>query len=835
MQTPPVQLPVETILPELAEALTSFGTAVLQAPPGSGKTTRVPLALLDAPWLTGQRILMLEPRRLAATNAARYMASLRGEKVGDAVGYSIRYQRRVGSATRLEVVTEGLLTRRLQNDPELTGVGLVIFDEFHERSLQADLALALCRDVQQGLRDDLRILVMSATLDAEPLSRLLDDCPIITASGRSFPVTIAYLNSAGRVAESTAQGIRHALQATRGDLLAFLPGRGEIDHCHDLLRDFSPDIALLPLHGSMPFADQEAALLPGDRRRVVLATNVAETSLTIEGIETVVDSGWERRPRFDPARGMTRLERVRISQASAEQRAGRAGRLGPGFCYRLWTEGEQGALLPFAPPEIRQADLAPLAFELAQWGIPDASSLSWLDQPSPDQLDVAHSLLQLLGAMDSHDGLTRLGRCMAQYPAHPRLARLLVAAVDAGCPGLGSDLVALLSERDLLPGTSRVANTTGASDLLERLLLLQRDASPRRGPVQRAAAYWRKRTGAGRETAPDPDTIGRLLACAYPDRLALRRSQGERSYLLRNGQGALLSASSVVGDAEWLVAVDLAGRERGDGEIRLANALSREAVEELFGSDLVWQREVGWDDAADRLVVREVRRLGALLLQVRPTKVRAEDSVPALLDLLRRRGLDLLPWTRETRQLQARACLLHAQLPDQGWPDLSDTALLADLEEWLPAWLTKVKRRSDLSRVDLLAALKTQLGWTRQTALDRLAPERLEVPSGSRIRLDYCSGDVPVLAVKLQEMFGLAETPQLVDGRLPVLLHLLSPAGRPLAVTRDLKNFWDCVYPEVKKEMKGRYPKHPWPDDPWQASATRRTKQAETRKRNGRT
>ncbi len=831
MQTPAAQLPVETILPELAEALTTSGTAILQAPPGSGKTTRVPLALLDAPWLASQRILMLEPRRLAATNAARYMASLRGEAVGDTVGYSIRYQRRVGAATRLEVVTEGLLTRRLQHDPELAGVGLVIFDEFHERSLQADLSLALCRDVQQGLREDLRILVMSATLDAAPLARLLDDCPILTASGRSFPVVVEYLEGEGLIAETTAQGIRHALQATRGDILAFLPGSGEIRHCHDLLRDLAPETALLPLHGSLPFADQEAALLPGERRRVVLATNVAETSLTIEGIETVVDSGWERRPRFDAARGMTRLERVRISQASAEQRAGRAGRLGPGQCYRLWSEGEQGALLPFAPPEIRQADLAPLAFELAQWGIANVADLNWQDQPSPGHLDAARSLLRLLGAMDDNGEITTPGRRMSRYPAHPRLARMLVAAEDAGCPGLGCDLVALLSERDILAGAARSARTTGSSDLLERLALLQRDTSSRSGPVRRAAVYWRKRVRAGKEPAPDAEIVGLLLAAAYPDRVGQRRSRSGTSYLLRNGQGAELAPGSVVRDAEWLVAVDLAGRERGDGEIRLASALTREAVEELFGGDLAWQREAVWDDAADRVVVREVRRLDAILLQARPAKVSAADRLPALLGLVRRRGLGILPWTSAARQLQARAGFLFAQKSDQGWPDLSDAALLADLEQWLPAWLTAVKGRTDLSRVDLVAALKAKLGWTRLAELERLAPERLEVPSGSRLRLDYCGGDAPVLAVKLQEMFGLADTPRLVDGRVPVRIHLLSPAGRPLAVTSDLKNFWDAVYPEVKKEMKGRYPKHPWPDDPWQTPATRRTKKSGSRKR----
>lgn len=820
------QLPVETILPELAQALVTCRTVVLQAPPGSGKTTRVPLALLEASWLENNCILMLEPRRLAATNAARYMASLCKEKVGDSIGYAIRYERNIGPNTRLEVMTEGLLIRRMQSDPELAGVGLVIFDEFHERSLQADLALAFCRDVQQGLRDDLRILIMSATLDAEPLSRLLDDCPIVTTTGRSFPVDVDSLAEADRhkIAEATAQGIRHALQETNGDILAFLPGTGEIHRCRNLLQDLSSQVALRPLYGGLPFADQEAAILPGKQRRVVLSTNVAETSLTIEGIETVVDSGWERRPRFDAARGMTRLETVRISHASAEQRAGRAGRLGPGRCFRLWTDGTHGALLPFAPPEIRQADLAPLAFELAQWGITDASDLDWLDPPPSGHLSAARRLLVSLGALNESGSQTALGRVMARFPAHPRLARLLAAALDAHCPGLGSDLVALLAERDLLSRTHQEARTTGPSDLLDRLEILHRDKSPHLGPVKRAASYWRKLTKAGQEPNPDPETIGRLLACAYPDRIGLRRKPTSQRYLLRNGQGVTLASSSVVRDAEWLVAVETIGRNGGEDEVRLASALTRATVEELLGDDLQWKREAGWDDSANRVVAREVRRLGAIVIQERPVAATRNDTLPALLDLIYRQGLEILPWTRDLHQLRARAAFLHQCLPEQGWPDWSDTALMNDLEEWLSSWLGSVKNRNDLKRIDLSAAIKSRLGWKRLKELDRMAPERLEVPSGSRIRLNYTTDERPTLAVKLQEMFGLAETPCLANGRVPVLIHLLSPAGRPLAVTRDLKSFWDTVYPEVQKEMKGRYPKHPWPDDPWSAKATKGTK-----------
>jgi ATP-dependent helicase HrpB len=824
-----IQLPVDSVIAELRLALATSGSALLQAPPGSGKTTRIPLALIDEPWMAGRRVLMLEPRRLAATNAARFMAAQRQEAPGESVGYAIRYERRIGPATRLEVVTEGLLTRRLQSDPELTDVGLVIFDEFHERSLQADLALALCRDVQLGLRDDLRILVMSATLDAAPLSRLLGSCPILTAQGRSFPVSVDYLADidAGKLAESTAQAIRQVLRATDGDILAFLPGAREIQRCRDLLLDLEADVALCPLYGNLPFAEQEAAILPGTKRRIVLATNVAETSLTIEGIESVVDSGWERRPRFDATRGMTRLDTVRISQASAEQRAGRAGRLGPGRCFRLWTHGTQGSLLPYTPPEICQADLATLAFELAQWGVRDIARLGWLDIPPHGHMTAARRLLAELGAIDEHGLMTALGREMARYPTHPRMARLLVEAVAVNRAGLGCDLVALLTERDLLTGHQSSPPSKGPSDLLERLEILHRDSSPRTAAVHRAATFWRKLTSAGQESNPEADVIGRLLACAYPDRIGLRRQPGSRRFLLRNGQGVVLSDNSVVLETEWLVAVEVAVRTEAEDEIIKASVLSRRMIENLFGQELDWCREAGWDFQSQRLAVREVRRLGAIIMQERPVAAMAADTLPAMLDVIRHRGLGILPWTDSSRQLQARVIFLHRHLAEQGWQDWTDGALMRDMGAWLAGSLIDVKSLNDLKRVDMLAALKGRLDMHRLRALDRLAPERLKVPSGSLVKIDYSAEEAPVLAVKLQEMFGLAGTPMLADGRVPVLIHLLSPAGRPLAVTRDLKSFWDTVYPEVRREMKGRYPKHPWPQNPWQAVATRRTRSSQ--------
>ena len=817
-------LPVDSILDTLSAALRNTPCAVLQAPPGSGKTTRVPLALRSADWLKGKRILMLEPRRLAATGAARYMSFLLGEPAGATVGYAIRYERRSCTATRIEVITEGLLTRRMQADPELAGIGLVIFDEFHERSLHADLALALCRDIQQGLRPDLRILVMSATLDAAPVAALLGGCPVITASGRTFPVDIRHLDDhdVRSIAAATADGIRLALEETSGDILAFLPGAADIHRCRQRL-DGVPNLRICPLYGNLPFTEQQAAILPGDRRRVVLATNVAETSLTIEGIGAVVDSGWERRPRFDAARGMTALQTVRIAQASADQRAGRAGRLGPGICWRLWSSGTHGALLPQAPPEIIQADLAPLAFELAQWGIVDPLALSWLDAPPTGHLAAAHRLLQELGALDTAGLPTAVGREMARYPTHPRIARLLTAAVADSCPALGADLAALLDERDILVNDSSAAGNSDC-DLRDRLELLRRDRGERTAIARQAARHWRKLLSAAESAPNNTVKIGRLLAAAFPDRLARRRQAGSGRYLLRQGYGAELSPRTRVRGAEWLVAVDLEKRTAAEGLIHQASALDAADVEALFGVRATWQRESGWDDRETRLIVREVRRLGAIVLQERPAKPTAQDTLPALLALLRKKGLDLLDWKPQAAQLRARVRLLHRHLPEQGWPDWSDSVLLATLEDWLAPWLTAAKGKGDLQRIDLQAALAAQLGHGRQRDIARLAPETLPVPSGSQIRLNYAPEDVPVLAVKLQELFGLAETPRVADGRVPVLMHLLSPAGRPLAVTGDLAGFWNAVYPEVKKEMKGRYPKHPWPDDPWTAPATRHTR-----------
>jgi ATP-dependent helicase HrpB len=638
-------------------------------------------------------------------------------------------------------------------------------------------------------------------------------------------VDIRYLDREppGRLDETVAAAVRRALGETKGDLLVFLPGAGEIRRCAARLADLTDAVDIRPLYGDLPFAEQERAILPGPRRRVVLATNIAETSLTIDGVAVVVDAGWERRPRFDAARGMTTLALSRIARSSAEQRTGRAGRLGPGICYRLWTEGVQGTLLPFAPPEIRAADLAPLALDLARWGVADADQLAWLDPPPAGHLAGARALLRLLGALDAGDRLTSLGEAMAALPAHPRLARLLLAARDSGCPALGADLAALLSERDLFSG-SDVPCHAADSGLLDRLELLR---CPGAEGVKRAARQFRRLLGVeDSHSAPaDGESVGRLLALAFPDRIGREREPGSGRYRLSGGQGARFSPRSSVKGGEWLVAVELEGKPGAEGDIRLASRLSREVIEELFGAALDWRREVEWNERSGRVVAREVRRLGAVIVQERPVKALPEDVIPALLALLRREGLGRLDWSSpELGQWRARVLLLERLRPQDGWPDLADAALLATLEDWLAPHLSGVTTLTGLRRVDLFAALRSLLSWERGRELDRLAPERLEVPSGSRIRVDYLSGERPVLACKLQELFGLAETPRLVDGMLPVLIHLLSPAGRPLAVTDDLRSFWDWVYPEVKKEMRGRYPKHPWPDDPWNAVATRLVK-----------
>ncbi len=836
-------LPVDAIIPQLLQALSSSNGVVLQAPPGSGKTSRVPLALLKAPFLNGKSILMLEPRRLAAVNAAAWLARSFGEPVGETVGYSIRFQRQVSPSTRLEVVTEGLLARRLQSDPGLEGVGIVIFDEFHERSLQADTALAFCLDVQRHLRDDLKIVVMSATLESGPVSRLLGDVPVVSCEGRTFPVEIRYLGEPDRdIARAAAAGVHRAIRETAGDILVFLPGTAEIRRCQEQLQQalVDGDPLVVPLYGDLPFNEQERAIVPAARRKVVLATAIAETSLTIEGVTAVVDAGLSRRLQYDPKTGLNRLVTVRVTAASATQRAGRAGRLGPGVCFRLWDKGADSSLLPFNPPEIMIADLAPLALDLANWGTTDATTLSWLDPPPAGAMGEARELLYELGALDAKQRITPLGRRMAGLPLHPRLARLVLDGEKAGSAAVVCDLAALIEERDIFRRDLRSDRPVSDCDFFDRLEALHEwRVHGRGGPlldlsacraVDRAANRLRRLLRVAEPTElPDQCTVSRMLARAWPDRIARQREPGSDRYLLAQGTGARLGQGSALRNQPLIVAVEMSGSQGAEATIHAASAFSLDALRQEFAAEIVRERSHGWDADLGSVWAREEERFCHLSLISRTVSPTEEELSATLLEEIGREGgLALLPWSNATSQLQARVILLRRHFPEQQWPDLGNDWLSSHLEEWLLPWLGRARTLADLHRLDLFAILRGLLTWELQRALDEEAPTHITVPSGSRIAIDYCH-DAPILSVKLQELFGLAETPTVARGRVPLLLHLLSPARRPIQVTGDLRSFWNVTYPEVKKELKGRYPKHPWPDDPWLAVPTRGTKRREGR------
>jgi len=828
-----ISLPIDSVLPEIVRALNGAPGLVLQAPPGAGKTTRVPLALLSQPWLAGLRIIMLEPRRLAARAAAARMAESLGEAVGETVGYRIRLDSKVSNATRIEVVTEGILTRMLQDDPSLPGVGLVIFDEFHERSLNADLGLALCLESQGALRDDLKLLVMSATLDGAPVAALMGNVPLVTSEGRAHAVETRFLTrpEPRRFVESMAAAIRQALAQSEGDVLAFLPGSGEIRRVLAALGDCAAQV--LPLYGDLSQADQDRAIrpLPDGRRKVVLATSIAETSLTIDGVRVVVDGGQMRLPRFDPSSGMTRLVTVAVSRASADQRRGRAGRQAPGMCWRLWSEAEDRALAGFSPPEIQDADLAPLALDLAQWGIRDANQLAWLDPPPAAALTQARELLTELGALDQDGGLTAHGRAMNRLSMHPRLAHMVLRARDMGVAGLACDIAALLSERDVL----RAERGGRDGDIRLRLDALRGGdgLDPRhgqgvdRGALARArqsAKDWRRRLGLRMgEQDGDARECGVLLAFAYPDRIAKRRPGGEPRYALSGGRGAFFQDHEPLAAQDWLVAVELDGDKR-EARIFLAAALTRADIDAHFAESIRIEDKVGWDRRDE--VVTAARRtcLFALTLEERRLDKVAPDALAAAMaEGVRQMGLACLPWTDELQKFRRRLAFLRRHDAEGGWPDLSDQALLDTLDQWLLPYLTGITRRAHLQKLDLNAALRGLLDWQAGKRLDEMAPTHISVPSGSRVPIDY-DGDEPVLAVRLQEMFGCAETPRIAGDRVPVLMHLLSPARRPVQVTRDLASFWANAYHAVKADLKGQYPKHWWPDDPMQAEPTARAK-----------
>lgn len=832
---------MDAVLPALRRALTAGPSAVLVAPPGAGKTTRVPLALLDEPWMEGRRVVMLEPRRLAARAAAAHMTRLLGEsEVGGTVGYRVRLDTRVGPTTRVEVVTEGVLTRMLQGDPSLEGVGAVILDEFHERSLPADLGLALTLHARSLLRPDLRVVVMSATLDAGPVAALLGDAPVVASEGRAFAVDTRYVPPpAGRdaapwaVARAVTGGVLEALAREDGDVLVFLPGAGEIRRVAEALAEAEPgpEVDVVPLHGRLDRGAQDRAVAPSrpGRRKVVLATSIAETSLTIDGVRVVVDSGWMRVPRFDPGSGMTRLETVRVTRDAADQRRGRAGRTGPGVCLRLWSEDEDRGLIPARVPEVREADLAPLLLDLAAFGAAPGE-LAWLDPPPDAGLAQARELLTALELVDAAGRITADGEAVVGLGVHPRLGHMLVRGRAEGRGGLACLLAAVLGERDPVRGDGRAPS----ADLRLRVEAVARRGSVGPGGhrvdrgglarIEREADHLARRLGVDpggvKADAETLAAVGPLVAWAYPDRVALRREEGRTRYLLRNGRGAHLFDDDPLAGSDALVAAHLDGAGR-EARIFLAAPLAPEALARGFEDQVVDEEEVAFHAPSGRVRARRVRRLGALELVQAPLEDPDPGAVAeALCQGVREAGLQVLPWTRESLQLKDRLRFMRRVEP-QGWPDGSDPALVDDLERWLAPFLPGMKSLDDLRRVDLSAALSARVGWDARRRLDEGAPTHVEVPSGSRIAVDYSDPAAPVLAVRLQEVFGWVETPRIAQGRVPLTLHLLSPASRPVQITTDLASFWRDTYFDVRKDLRGRYPKHAWPDDPLEARALR--------------
>jgi len=787
---------------------------------------------------------MLEPRRIAAVSAARWMARCLGEEVGETVGYSIRFDSRVSKKTRIEVVTEGILTRRIQTDPGLEGVSMVIFDEFHERSLNADLALALCLDLRRGVREDLKVLVMSATIDCGPISALLDGAPVITSEGKVFPVEEHYLADKTRpLSERIAAAVGTALSEASGDILIFLPGAGEIRACSEAIGKMPvvrrAAITIHPLYGDLPFEEQERAILPLEKRKIVLATNIAETSLTIEGVGVVIDSGLTRRLQHDPSTGMNRLVTVSVSKASAEQRKGRAGRLGPGVCYRLYSRNVLHAMVPFAPPEMFVSDLSSLALELAVWGVKDPSVLQWLDRPPAAAWESAVRLLQDLGALDKSASVTPAGRRMCRFPLHPRLARLMLRAEELGCFRLGADLAALLAERDILRRGAPLGRMVRESepDITVRIDILGHWRKGRGAPenadpralkaVDRTAGQLvglMQGTSKGAvQAAASPDKICLLLLCAFPDRIAQVREGEDGHFVLSQGRGVRLSSTTGLGKSPYIVAVNVDAGEKAEGMVHLAAPLSEELIRGELRGRIENVRRVEWDRREERVTATVEERVGAVLLSSRPFTPSDEEALPIICEVISSNP-GMLVISGEARQFQGRVALMQRTFPEEGWPDLTDGHLFSNPKEWLLPWLRGRRSGRDIKNMDILPALKALFSWERARLLEDRAPLTLAVPSGHRVEIDYTAGDVPVLAVKLQEMFGLADTPEIAGGRVKVLLHLLSPARRPVQITQDLKGFWNSGYQQVKKELKGRYPKHPWPDDPWKAIPTRRTK-----------
>ena len=803
--------PVDGIIPELKAALISRPSAILVAEPGAGKTTRVPLALLNEAWAAGKKIVMLEPRRLAARAAATRMAQTLGEEVGHTVGYAVRMERKVSKATRIEVVTEGLLTRRLQADAELADTALVIFDEFHERSLDGDLALALCLDVQRGLRPDLKVLVMSATLDVETLRAQLADAPLIKSQGRMFPVETRYLEKATRktIVQDATRAVLKVAREVKGSLLVFLPGEGEIRRvATELEKEELPNTTIRPLYGAMPLAEQDQAIRPSPAgtRKIVLATTIAETSLTIDGVEAVIDTGLKRAPRFNPASGMTGLETVRVSAASAEQRKGRAGRLAPGVCYRLWPEEEMRALAPHDEPEIRIADLSSLVLELAAWGVSTRDGLPFVEAPPAGAFAQAQELLRELEALDVDNHITAHGKAMAKLPLHPRLAHMVIAGKALGAGTRAAEIAALLSERDGLPRDAPL-------DVEQRLLFV-------RGPAKDRMRQTTKQIISLADLTNDKADIsaGVILGFAYPDRLAQHRG-GHGRFRMASGAGAVVAEHDALAKKDF-IAIALLDGGAADARVQLAAEISEAEIEKHFAHLIATKADVFWDAKANAVSAARVKRLGALVLEEKPLNdVPPDEIATAMLQGVVQLGLSALPWSDAAQMFRARIIFLRRVMPDVGFPDLSDEALKASLGDWLLPYLSGISRKSHLERLDMLAIMRSLVPHELSSRIEKLAPSRMEVPGGGHYQIDYTVEGDPTLRVRLQEMFGMHTAPQIAEGRARLKIELLSPAGKPVAITQSLETFWVNAYPDVRKDLRGRYPKHFWPEDPLTAQA----------------
>jgi ATP-dependent helicase HrpB len=812
-------LPIDAVLDELSGTLEARNAAVLVAPPGAGKTTRVPLALLDAPWARGKKIIMLEPRRIAARASADRMAKTLGERAGETVGYRVRFGSKVSRATRIEVVTEGIFSRQILDDPELSGVAAVLFDEFHERSLDADLGLALARDAQTGLREDLRILVMSATLDGARIAKLLGDAPVVASEGRAFPVETRYLGRKPDVPleRQMADAIAAALRADPGSVLAFLPGAAEIRRTQNFLGERVQDasIEIVPLFGALDASVQDKAIAPAPKgtRKVVLATSIAETSLTIEGVRIVVDSGMARVPRYEPDIALTRLETVRASRAAVDQRRGRAGRTEPGVCYRLWDEPQTASLAAYTQPEILSADLSSLVLDLAQWGVSDPGGLAFLDPPPAPALKEAKSLLGELGALDADGRITAEGHSLRALALPPRLARMIVDSHRAGAGEQAAEIAAILTERGL--GGDNV-------DLDVRLDQFHRDRSPRASSARSLAQRWAQQVASSEASQDEADlSTGIMLAFAFPDRVAKNRGNG--SFVLANGRGSAVEQTSSLARAPYIAVGELTGTA-ASGRILLAAPISQEAIEQHFAGQIESVEEILFDRGAMALRARRKRTLHAISLSEAPmTLSPSAETARVFADGLIAAGFDKLPWSKPLKQWRDRVMFLR-KAEGESWPDLSDAALTAQSDAWLvPALYQKTSLR-EFTAGDLSDAVMTLLPWELRARLEREAPTHFEAPTGTMLAIDYEAEQGPTIAVRLQELFGLNTHPSIAKGAVPLVLELLSPAQRPVQVTRDLPGFWRGSYAAVRSDLRGRYPRHPWPEDPASAMPTRRVK-----------